>query len=78
MFNADFENENNLLTILKPIINSDSVWKSHALYLIAEYFFDKNQKQKAKEFFNQILKNENSNAKIVLETQKRLIKDFNE
>ena len=78
LFNADFETENNLITILKPVINSDSIWKSHALYLIAEYFFDKNQKQKAKEFFNQILKNENSNAKIVLETQKRLIKDFNE
>ena len=78
LFNADFETENNLIIILKPVINSDSIWKSHALYLIAEYFFDKNQKQKAKEFFNQILKNENSNAKIVLETQKRLIKDFNE
>jgi len=78
LFNADFENENNLLTILKPIINSESVWKSHALYLIAEYFFDKNQKQKAKEFYNQIINNEKSNAKIVSESKKRLIRDFNE
>ncbi len=78
LFNADFETENNLLAILKPVINSDSVWKSHALYLIAEYFFYKNQKQKAKEFYNQILSNEKSNEKIVLETKKRLISDFNE
>ena len=78
LFNADFETENNLITILKPVVNSDSIWKSHALYLIAEYFFDKNQKQKAKEFFTQILNNEKSNKKIVLETKKRLIKDFNE
>ena len=78
LFNADFTNENNLITILKPIINSDSIWKSHALYLIAEFFFHKNQKQKAKEFFNQIIKNEKSNAKIVSESKKRLIRDFNE
>ena len=70
MFNADFETENNLITILKPVVNSDSIWKSHALYLIAEYFFEKNQKQKAKEFFTQILNNEKSNKKIVLETKK--------
>jgi len=78
LFNSDFETENNLITILKPVINSDSVWKSHALYLIAEYFFDKNQKQKSKEFFNQILNNKKSNKKIVLETKKRLMRDFNE
>ena len=78
LFNANFEIENNLLAILKPVINSDSIWKSHALYLIAEYFFDNNQKQKAKEFFNQIISNEKSNAKIVSESKKRLIRDFNE
>ena len=78
LFNADFETENNLITILKPIINSDSIWKSHALYLIAEYFISKNQKQKAKEFFNQIINDEKSNEKIVFESKKRLIRDFNE
>ena len=78
MFNADFETENNLLKILNPIINSDSVWKSHALYLLAEYFFDKNQKQKAKEFYNQILDYKKSNGKIVTEAQKRLRRDFGE
>tara|TARA_B100000965_G_C19280624_1_gene621419 strand:+ start:21 stop:665 length:645 start_codon:yes stop_codon:yes gene_type:complete len=78
LFNADFENENNLIAILKPVLSSDSIWKSHALYLIAEYLFDKNQKQKAKEFFDQILNNEKSNEKIVLDTKKRLIRDFNE
>ena len=78
LFNSDFETENNLIKILKPLINSDSVWKSHALYLMAEYFFDKNQKQKAKEFYNQILSYEKSNENIVKETQKRLSSDFSE
>ena len=78
LFNANFETENNLLKILTPIINSDSVWKSHALYLLAEYFFDKNQKQKAKEFYDQILNYKKSNENILIKTQKRLRRDFSE
>ena len=78
LFNSDFESENNLIQILNPVINSDSVWKSHALYLMAEYFYYKNQKQKSKEFFNQILTLENSNPNIKIESQKRLNRDFSD
>ena len=78
LFNADFESENNLIQILNPVINSDSVWKSHALYLMAEYFYYKNQRQKSKEFFNQILTLENSNPNIKIEAQKRLNRDFSD
>ena len=78
LFNSDFESENNLIQILNPVINSDSVWKSHALYLMAEYFYYKNQKQKSKEFFNKILTLENSNPNIKIESQKRLNRDFSD
>ena len=78
LFNSDFESENNLIQILNPVINSDSVWKSHALYLMAEYFYYKNQKQKSKEFFNQILTLENSNPNIKIESQKKLNRDFSD
>ena len=78
LFNSDFESENNLITILKPIINSDSIWKSHALYLMAEYFYFKNEKQKSKDFFDQIIILENVNSKIKREAQKRLNRDFSE
>ena len=78
LFNSDFESENNLIKILNPIINSDSVWKSHALYLLAEYFFDKNQKQKAKEFYSQILDYKKSNENILTEAEKRLNRDFSD
>ena len=78
LFNSDFESENNLIQILSPVINSDSVWRSHALYLMAEYFYYKNQKQKSKDFFNQILILENSNPNIKIETQKRLNRDFSD
>ena len=78
LFNADTTNENELLNILNPIINSKSIWKSHGLYLLAEYFYSKNEKQKSKEFFNQILNTKNANIDIIKETQKRLNRDLSE
>ena len=78
LYNADNSSENELLSILKPIINSNSVWKSHALYLVAEFFYSKNEKQKSKEFYNQILITENANKDIIKEAQKRLNRDLSE
>ena len=78
LFNADQYKENDLLNILKPVINSKSVWKSHALYLMAEFFYAKDQKKKSKEFFNQIMSLENPNSDIRMEVEKRLNRDFSE
>ena len=78
LFNADDVSENELLSILKPLINSKSIWKSHALYLAAEYFYFKNEKQKSKEFFNQILNLENANSDLKKEAQKRLNRDLSD
>ena len=78
LYNADEIKENELLDILNPIINSDSIWKSQSLYLIAEYFYSKDEKQKAKEFFNQILSLENANQDLKIESQKRLNRDLSE
>ena len=78
LYNSDFVDENELIKILKPIINSESVWKSHSLYLIGEYFYSKNEKQKAKEFFYQIISLSNANADIKLESQKRINRDLSE
>ena len=78
LYNADNVQEGELLNILNPIINSESVWKSHALYLIGEYFYVQNQNQKSKEFFNQIISLENSNLDIRLQAEKRLNRDLSE
>lgn len=76
LYNSESASEDELLKILYPIINSDNLWKSHALYIMAEYFFSKSEMQKSKEFFEKILEMENSNPKIKLEAQKRLQRDF--
>ena len=78
LFNSSFEDENNLIKILNPILNSNSIWKSHALFLMGEYFLNKNEKLKANEFFEKILVLENSNPDIKLETQKIIQRDLSE
>jgi len=78
LYNADFIEENELLEVLKPITNSESIWKAQALYLIAEYFYFKDEKQKSKEFFNQIIQLKNSNTDIIIEAQKRLNRDLSD
>jgi len=78
LFNADNAQEGDLLNMLNPLMNSKSVWKSHSLYLMAEYFYANNQNQKAKEFFNQIIALENSNPDIRLQAERRLNRDLSE
>ena len=78
LYNADNIDENQLLEILKPILNSKSIWRSHGLYLMAEYFYSKGEKQKAKEFFSQIVTLENGNQDLKIEAQKRLNRDLSE
>ena len=78
LYNADFFSENELLETLNPVLNSDSVWKSHALFLMAEYFFFKDERQKSKEFFNKIISIENANEDIIRDAQIRLNRDLSE
>ncbi len=78
LFNSDFATENEMLNILNTVIKSESIWKPHALYLMAEFYLAKNEKQKAKEFFNQLANLNNTNDKIKTEAQKRLRADFSE
>ncbi|MFL2897441.1 MAG: hypothetical protein ACJZ4A_00570 [Candidatus Pelagibacter sp.] len=78
VFNSDFAEEEDLVKILRPIINSDSIWKSHSLFLLSEYFYFKNNKEESKKLLNEILNYEDSNQEIKLQAQKKLYRDFSE
>tara|TARA_B100001093_G_scaffold142762_1_gene135224 strand:+ start:224 stop:868 length:645 start_codon:yes stop_codon:yes gene_type:complete len=78
LFNSDFVDENQLLDILNPVIKSESMWKPQAMYLMAEFYLAKNQKQKSKDFFEQVMIIENVSPKIKLEVQRRLRSEFGE
>ena len=55
LFQSSFVYEAELLETLKPLMNSESLWKPHALLLLGDYFFSKNEYLKAKEFYKQII-----------------------
>ncbi len=78
LYNSNTANEQELLSIFQPLISSDNLWRSHSLYVIAEYYYSKNEKNKSKEFFEKILNLEKPNSQIKIETQKRLQRDFSD
>tara|TARA_Y100000591_G_C21679732_1_gene617443 strand:+ start:276 stop:920 length:645 start_codon:yes stop_codon:yes gene_type:complete len=78
IYNSDFIEENDLLNILNPIIKNDSIWKSHALYLMGEYYLFNNQKNKAKQFFEKTVETSINNPKIKANAQKKLRSSFSD
>mgnify|MGYP000262094379 CR=1 FL=1 len=70
--------ENQLLKILNPVLNSESIWKQHALFLMGDFYFNKKQLNKSKEFFIKIVELNNVNNKLKIEAEKRLKRDFSE
>ena len=72
MYNADIAAENELLEILNPILKSESVWKSHALLLMADYFDHNNNSIKSKDFLKEIVNTELANSEIRVEAERRL------
>ena len=72
MFNADIASENDLLEILNPVLKSESVWKSHALLLMADYYVHNNNLIKSREFLEEIINSETVNSEIKVEAERRL------
>lgn len=78
LFNLDNFTENQMLETLSPVINSDSVWKAHGLLLMAEFYLDKKEFIKSKEFFTKVSEIENLNQSIKKDVQKKLSREFSE
>ena len=72
LVDSSLVNEDELIKSLSPLISSDSVWKPHALLFIGDYFFEKNEFFKAKEFYLKILNLKNLNDEIYSEAQSQL------
>ena len=61
LYFSDKFNEVEILEILNPLINSDSIWKQHGLLLMGDYYFHNKQFNKSKEFFQKIIELKNVN-----------------
>ena len=55
LLNSHFVNESELLDEIRPLLNSETLWKPQALLLLGDYFLSKHEYLKAKEFYIQIL-----------------------
>ena len=78
MYNADIASENELLEILNPILKSESVWKSHALLLMADFFDYNNNLIKSKDFLEEIVNSELVNNETRIEAERRLKRNFSD
>ena len=78
LINADFQTESNIINILKPLINTESIWKPHSLLLLGDYFLSKGDKNKAKDFYLQILVLKNVDKNILSQAQTRIRRNFSE
>ena len=55
LFNSNFISESKLLNDIQPLLNTETLWKPHALLLMGDYFVAKKEYIKAKEFYTQML-----------------------
>tara|TARA_Y200000002_G_scaffold74642_1_gene58530 strand:- start:1601 stop:2242 length:642 start_codon:yes stop_codon:yes gene_type:complete len=76
LYNSDIASENELLEIINPILKSESVWKSHALLLMADYFAYNKNLIKSKDFLEEIVDSKTVNNEIRIEAERRLKRDF--
>ena len=74
IFISSYENEKELLKLLNPIINSDSVWKIQSIKFLADFYFSKKEFNKADQYYLQLLTFENAN--IDINEIKRKIKTY--
>ena len=55
LFSSNYVDETVLLKELKPLMNTETFWKAHALLLLGDYFVSKKEYIKARDFYTQIL-----------------------
>ena len=51
IFISENSKEENMLELLNPIINSDSVWKIQSIKFLGDYYFSLKQFNKAKQYY---------------------------
>ena len=73
LFQSNFVSELELLDAVKPLINTETVWKPHALLLLGDYFASKKEYLKAKEFYVQILSLKNLHKELYNQARSQLI-----
>ena len=78
LFNSNFVAESELLETIKPLLNTDTLWKAHGLKLLGDYFMSKGENIKAIEFYQQILSIYNLHKDLYDQARSQLVAIANE
>ena len=73
LFSSNFVSETELLETMKPLLNTDTLWKPHALLLLGDYFMSKGENIKAREFYQQILSMSNLHKDLYDQAKSQLV-----
>ena len=73
LFNSNFISESKMIDDIQPLLNTETFWKPHALLLMGDYFVEKKEYIKAKEFYTQILLIKNLQRDFYDQAKSRLI-----
>ena len=73
LFSSNFVNESKLLETIKPLLNTDTLWKPHALLLLGDYFMSKGENIKAREFYQQIFSINNLHKDLYDQARSQLV-----
>ena len=73
VFSSNSVSETELLKIIKPLLNTDTLWKPHALLLLGDYFMSKGENIKAREFYQQILSMNNLHKDLFDQAKSQLV-----
>ena len=61
IFISSYGKEEELLDLLNPIINSDSIWKAQSIKFLGDYYFSIKEYNKADQYYSDLLTLKNSN-----------------
>ena len=73
LFLSDYANESELLASINPLIRGKTIWKPHALMLLGDFYANKKEYLKSKEFYTEILNIENLNKDLYEQARSQLL-----
>jgi len=79
LFKSNFLEEQKFLEEIRPLLNSkETIWRSHGLMLVGDFYFSKKEYIKAKDFYTQILAIKNLQPELYEQAKMKLFNITND
>ncbi len=71
-FISNDSNEQEILKLINPIINSDSVWKNESMIFLGDFYYSLKQYKKAKQYYINLLESKNNTPENLNEIERKI------